>query len=156
VQRGHPEDLAWACHLGTLLVAVGFVLRARIANAIGFFWLVLGNVCWTMDLATGGEFLPTSTLTHGVGLALAIVGLRAFGLPRGAWWQAMVAFVALQQLTRWTTPSNANVNVAFRVWTGWEGTFPSYPTYMAMLWAVGLATFFVVSVVARRLLARAP
>ena len=155
MQRGHPEDLSWACHLGTLLVAAGFFLRTPTANAIGFFWLVVGSACWVMDLAAGAELIPTSTLTHGVGLALAIVGLRAFGLPRAAWWQAMVTFVALQQLTRWTTPPEANVNVAFRVWAGWERTFPSYPTYMAMLWAIGLATFFVVSAAARRLLARA-
>lgn len=152
--RGHPEDLWWACHLGTVLVSAGFLLHAPTANAIGFFWLLVGNVCWLTALAAGGEFLPTSTLTHGIGFVLAIAGLRAFGLPRGAWWQAMVAFVALQALTRWTTPPDANVNVAFRVWAGWERTFPSYPAYLAVLWAIGLATFFVASVAVRRLLAR--
>lgn len=155
VLRGHPEDALWACHLGTLLVAVGFFLRAPTANAIGFFWLLIGNVCWMIDLANGAEFLPTSTLTHGVGIVLAIVGLRAFGLPPHAWWQAVIAFVALQQLTRWMTPPGANVNVAFAVWTGWEERFPSYPPYIAMLLAIGAATFFVVSTLVRRLLPRA-
>lgn len=151
---GHPEDACWACHLGTLLVGAGFLLRAPRANAIGFHWLVIGTGCWILDLASGGEFLPTSMLTHGGGLALAILGLRAFGLPSGAWWQAMAAFVALQLATRWATPPEANVNVAFRVWSGWEQRFPSYPSYVVMLWTLGLAGFATVSAITRRLLAR--
>ncbi len=152
VHRGHPEDLVWACHVGTLLVAFGLAARSPVANAIGFLWLVVGNVCWAMDLAAGGDFLPTSILTHAGGLVLGALGLRRMGLPRHAWWQALVGFVLLQQLSRWTTPPDANVNVAFRVWTGWEARFPSYPAYLAMLYAIALASFFVIDRVARRLL----
>jgi hypothetical protein len=58
-------------------------------------------------------------------------------LPRHAWWQAVLAFLALQQVCRWLTPPAANINLAFAVWQGWEARFPSYPAYLAML--VGLA-----------------
>jgi hypothetical protein len=152
VARGHAEDALWACHVGTLLVAAGFCFRSPLANAIGFLWLVVGNVCWIGDLASGDTFFATSTLTHVGGLALAIFGVRRFGLPAGAWWRAMAAFVALQLLTRWTTPADANVNVAFRVWSGWEDRFPSYPRYMAMLWATGLIAFAAIVAATRRLL----
>jgi hypothetical protein len=154
VLRGHPEDGCWACHVGTLLVAAGYLWRAPRANAIGFFWLVVGNVCWLIDLANGDAFIATSTLTHGGGLVLALAGLRAFGLPSGTWWQALLAFMALQLVTRWTTPAAANVNVAFHVWSGWESRFPSYPIYLIFLWTLGVTAFAAIAAVARRLFAR--
>jgi len=60
--RGEPYDLLWACNVAAVLVALGLLLRNATLNAIGLLWLCFGTSLWILDLATGGEFLPTSTL----------------------------------------------------------------------------------------------
>ena len=148
--HGEPENLFWACHLAVLLVALGFALRSPALNAIGFLWSMMGNPLWLLDLAGGGEFLPTSLLTHVGGLVLGVAGIRRFGMPSGAWWKAGALFALLQILCRAVTPEAANVNVAFRVWAGWESTFPSYGLYLAVLYPAFLAFFFAVERAAQR------
>jgi hypothetical protein len=149
--HGHPEDLLWACHIGAVLVGLGFLAASPTSNAIGFFWLLIGDALWGLDLAGGAPLLPTSLLTHGLGFGLSLIGLRSYGLPRHAWWQAVLAFLVLQQLCRWLTPPAANINLAFAVWSGWEQRFPSYPAYLAMLLTLALLAFFSVDRLLRRL-----
>jgi hypothetical protein len=150
LRHHQPENALWACHLASVLVGAGLVFRSPSANAIGFLWLVLGVPLWLTDLAGGAPFLATSLLTHVGGFVLALYGLALLGMPEHAWWKAIVAFVALQQVTRVLTPPAANVNLAFAVWPGWEGRFASYRSYEAMLVAAGLVGFFVVERVTRR------
>lgn len=151
---GHPEDALWACHLGALLVGLGWLARAPLPNAIGFFWLAMGDVLWGIDLATGGELLPTSLLTHGGGLALGVLGLARLGMPRGAWVWAIAAFLVLQTVCRFTTPPDLNVNLSHVVPSGWEARFPSYVSYQALLLAIGAAGFWLVERMTRSWLRR--
>ena len=148
--NGAPEHLLWTCHLAVVLVAIGFLLASPTWNAIGLCWSAMGNPLWLLDLAAGGEFIPTSLFTHAGGLALAIVGLRRFGMPAGVWWKAGALFAALQMASRAITPAEENVNVAFRVWTGWEGVFPSYAIFLAVSYPLLLGYFFAVERVAQR------
>jgi hypothetical protein len=74
------------------------------------------------------------------------------GMPRHAWWKAILAFLILQQLSRWFTSAETNVNLAFGVASGWEDVFPSHLAYLALLVAVGAAAFFGVERAARGLL----
>lgn len=150
--RGHPEDLLWACHLGAVLVGVGLLIRSATLNAVGFLWLCMGTTLWVIDLAGGGEFIPTSLLTHVGGLAVGGVGVVGLGMPRHAWWKAILAFLILQQLSRWLTPAETNVNLAFRVASGWEDVFASHLAYLALLVAVGAAAFFGIERAARQIL----
>ena len=88
VWRGHAVDALWACHVAALLIAAGALLgRARPA-AIGVSWLAFGDVLWLLDLLGGGEFFPTSLLTHVVGLGIGLVVLRRLGWPSPSWWPA--------------------------------------------------------------------
>jgi hypothetical protein len=48
---------------------------------------------------------------------------------------------ACQLLARWLTPAEPNVNLAHRVWEGWEWMFPSYPWYVVMIYSVAIAVF---------------
>lgn len=150
----HPEEVIWVCHVATLLVGVGFLTASATANGIAFLWLLMGDLLWGLDLASGGTLLPTSLLTHVGGLVLSIYGLLLYGMPRHVWWQSVVAFLVLQQVCRWITPAASNVNVAFAVWDGWEAQFRSYHRYIAMLTALALAVSFTVEQVTRRLLSR--
>jgi hypothetical protein len=152
VLRGHPEDLLWACHLGAVCVGVGLLARLPAVNAVGFLWLAVGDALWLLELAGGGELLPTSLLTHVGGLAVGAFGLTRLGMPRGSWLRAIVAFLVLQQLCRFVTPPAANINVAHAVWSGWEGVFPGYAAYQVALLAFGTAGFFAVEWLSRRAL----
>ena len=71
--------------------------------------------------------------------------------PRGVWWKAWLAIPLLQLICRLTTPAELNVNIAHKVWEGWEQTFPSYPLYLALLLGATAAIFVVVEQGFRRL-----
>jgi hypothetical protein len=144
LSRGEPQDLLWACHIAALLVGVGLLIRSADLNAIGLLWSSFGTPLWILDLATGGEWIPTALLTHGAALAFGVYGIRRLGLPRAAAVKATAAFVPLWAITRAVTPPWANVNVAFSVYQGWEHTFTSYPPYFAMLLGLAFATFMIV------------
>ncbi len=103
-----------------------------------------------IDLATGGELIPTSFLTHVVGFALGLHGVRRLGFPRGTWWKATLAFVAVWPVTRLLTPRAANVNLAFFVHPGWERLFPVYALYFFAIVALAAGTFSVVERVLHR------
>lgn len=144
VAFGHAADALWACHLGALAVGVGWLARAPRVNAVGCLWLAMGDVLWGIDLANGGELIPTSLLTHAGGLAIGIAGVVRMGLPRLSWLWAVAAFLGLQLACRIATPPELNVNLSHAVQTGWEQRFPSYVAYEAMLLAIGAASFWAV------------
>jgi hypothetical protein len=135
-------------------VGVGFLVRLPVMNAVGFLWIATGDVLWLVGLASGGEFIPTSLFTHGGGLALGALGLACFGMPRHTWWRAVLAFFVLQQLCRFVTPRQANVNLAHTVWSGWEGVFPSTTAYQIALLAIGAVACFAVERISQRVLVR--
>jgi len=143
IARGEPYDLLWGCHLAALLVASGLLLRNATLNAIGLLWACFGLPLWIIDVATGGELMPTASLTHVGALAIGIYGVRLLGMPRGSAWKALAAYCALWLVTRLLTPPAANINLAFRVYPGWERLFPTYPIYCAVLLATA-ATIFAV------------
>jgi len=150
--HGRPADALWGCHVACLLIAAG-ALRARATPAaIGVLWLCFGNPMWLLDVATGGELLPTSVLTHIGGFIVGILVLRKLGFPRHTWWKATLAFLGLLGLTRLVTPRAANVNLVFAVASGWEHTFPSYPLYLLLMVSAGTATFFTAELGLRKVL----
>src|SRR5579871_4400833 len=128
--RGHPEDLLWACHLGAALIGVGILARAATLNGIGLLFVAFGTPLWLLYLSSGGEFLPTSLLTHVGGLVIGLFGVRRLGMPAGVWWRAVTALAGLILLCRLITPAQANVNVAFAVPSAWQKSFSSHPAYL--------------------------
>ena len=151
IYHHHPEDLLWGCHVGTATIAVSLLFRSATGNAIGVLFLLLGVPLWLLDVATGGELMPTSVPTHLGGLTIGLLGVGALGMPRHAWWKASLAMIALVLLCRCVTPERANVNVAFHVQPGWEGLFPSHGWYLVMLTALSGVVFFVAELGLRRL-----
>jgi hypothetical protein len=142
--RGEWYDLFWACHVAALFVGGGLLARSAVINSVGVLLGLMGLPLWLADLAAGGEFYPTSVLTHVVALCTGLYGAFLLGLPRGSWWRAALVLVGLIGLCRLVTPPGPNVNVAFAIQHGWESRFTSHGSYLA--WMVGSATvyFFVV------------
>jgi hypothetical protein len=142
VWRGHAEDVLWSCHVAAVLVGVGLLGGGATWVAVGVTWLIVGEPLWVFDVATGGVLTPTSLLTHVGGLVVGLIGLRQLGVPAGVWWKALLALAALQQLCRWVTPRQANVNAAFTVYPWMQPYFSSYGRYyVAMLLLFGLLFF---------------
>jgi hypothetical protein len=156
VANGNLADAFWACHLASVLVGVGLLTGRPHPAAMGFLWLVVGDVLWGLDLATGGELIPTSLLTHVGGLVLGGFAVVRMGMPRRAALSAIGAFLVLQLLSRWLSAPATNLNLAHAVWPGWEDAFPSYVGYQAMLLTIGFMSFFVVEWGCRRALALRP
>jgi hypothetical protein len=150
ISRGHPDEMFWACHLGALIVGIGLLLRRPAIAAIGFLWLCVGDVLYVISLIGGTEFLPTSLLTHGGGLAVGFYAVWRFGIPRHSWWRALLAFLVLQEICRLVTPPATNLNLAHAVWSGWEGVFPSYRVYQVILVTIAGASFAGIEWLARR------
>ncbi|MEE9466347.1 MAG: hypothetical protein V3W14_12340 [Candidatus Neomarinimicrobiota bacterium] len=140
--NAYPWGLLWCCHLAAVLVGMGLILQWPTLNAIGFLWLCIGNSLWVLDLATGGEFIRTSTFTHIGGFLIGIYGIRTLGMPGSVWYKALFSFFILQLLSRWVTPAPENINVAFAVWGGWESSFSSYFWYMALLYGLFALVFW--------------
>ena len=138
------HDLLWGCNSGTLLLGLGLTVGWLRLAAVGALWLSLGTPYWIFDVSSGGEFIPTSLLTHIGGLGLGLHALRQQGLPRGAWWQALLAMIPLQLLSRLLTPRAANVNLAWDIYPGVAKLFPSYPLYWASNMLIAGLVYFLV------------
>jgi hypothetical protein len=152
VWRGHPEDVLWACHVAAALIGVGLLGSWPTCVAIGVTWLAVGVPLWLFDLAVGGEFSPTSVLTHVGGLIVGLIGLWRLGMPDQVWWKALLALAALQQLCRWVTPEEANVNVAFSVYPWMKAYFASYWVYYAVMMPLFGVLFFGTELVLRKVI----
>lgn len=138
--RGEWYDLFWACHIAALLVGAGFLMQNAALNGAGVLLGLMGLPLWLADLAAGGEFFPTSVLTHVVALGIGLYGVARLGMPRGVWWRAALVLVGVITVSRLVTPPEPNVNVAFAIQHGWEQHFASHASYLA--WMIGSATAY--------------
>lgn len=141
VRHNTPWDAIWICHIAALMIGLGMVLGLARLNGAGFLCAALGLPSWLLYLIDGGDFIPTSVLTHALAPALALAGIHSFGLPRGS---AALAFFLLIPLTAasWRfTPPDANVNLAFGPVAGlslWTAGPPVHYAFLFGQWAVGL------------------
>lgn len=138
------ENILWACHVGCLLVGLGWLARWPLGNAVGLLWLLPGIFFWALYLAGGGQFMWTSLFIHAGGNLLGMWSARVLGFPAGAWWKAGLAYVALILISRRFSRTSENVNFSIRVWQGSEKHFPSYNRYVAGLVLGAFALFYVI------------
>ncbi len=151
----NPHHVLWVCHVGCLIIGVGILTHQPRLNAAGFLWLVYGVPMWLVNLFTGAEWTLLSTLTHIGGLICGVWGLKQMGMPRFSWLGAVLGLFGLVGLSRIATPREANVNLAFDVWKGWESYFPSHFWYLVILFLGCMVVFIIVEGVVRKYLSRA-
>lgn len=149
--RGTAGDLLWACNVAVPVLAIGCFLRSGTLCACAVMCLAFGLPMWALDLATGGDFVPTSLLTHVGGLALGAVAVRRLGWPRGSWRLACGGTALLVAVTRLVGSPERNANLAFRVHDGWERHFASHLPYLAAMWLASAVAFFVLERAASRM-----
>ncbi len=144
IVHGEPYHLLWACHSGCLLLGLGFLSSRPWLASVGLLWLLLGLPLWAIGLFTDSSYVLTSVLTHLGGPLVGIIGIRTLTVPRYSWLAASVSLLLLWVVTRVVTPPAANVNLAFKVWAGWETVFRSHAVYLLFLFVSATGFFFVI------------
>lgn len=130
-REGHPGNSLWMCYLANLLLAAGLFLARPELLRPGALWILPGIPLWMLDMISTGIVRPTGVLAHLGGAAVGIYALGRYRAGRGAWLHAFLLFLAVQQLCRWVTPPDLNVNLAHGIYAGWEKMFPGYWAYWA-------------------------
>jgi hypothetical protein len=144
VHSGEFTHLGWMCHLSSLLIGIGLLSRRPLLNGVGLLWLVVGTPLWIFENTQNiDNFVWTSTLTHGLGPLIAILGIRELGWRRGSWSRAGIGLIFLQPLS-WVIPGaeEANLNLAFRTWHGFESVFPDHFLFLVTVVLICTAIFY--------------
>jgi hypothetical protein len=110
----------------------------------------MGVPLWLLNVLTSHDFMLTSTLSHIGGIIIAVYSLRFEKMPRFSWAAATAGLAVLGFVSRLVTPQQANVNLSFAVWQGWEDKFPSYFWYVVMLLTIATFTFWILDLTVRR------
>ena len=129
-------ELLWACHVATLCLALGVLLRRRDAVATGWlFHLAIGLPAWLVEIVvTRGTFgaarvdgwlFTSSTLVHLLPIAVGAMWLRTDGyaIPPRVMLFAWLIQSALIPLSKPFTPPELNINLAHSVWPALSHTF---------------------------------
>ena len=151
-------ELLWSCHVATLCMALGVLLRARTAVAAGWlFHLSIGLPAWLVEIVvTRGTFgaarldvwlLITSTLVHVLPIAVGAMWLRrdGFDISWRAAALACVIYAAMIPLSRPLTPPELNINLAHGVWPALSRAFPRLWIFQVSACAVCAISVLVVT-----------
>jgi len=147
LQDGKGAESLWVCHVSNLILAAGIAGRWPRVIALAVCWMAVGIPLWAYDMAMTGEVTVPSVLSHLGGLAFGMYALRRVRISYNPWLPALLAYLVLQQICRWFTPAELNVNLAHRAYEGWDVLPGGYATYwlgLALtgalaLWATGRA-----------------
>lgn len=129
LQNGKGADSLWICHVSNLILAVGIAGGRPRVIGLAACWIVVGIPLWTYDMALTGEVSAVSVLSHLGGLAVGVYALRRVRISYNPWLPALVSYLLIQQLCRWLTPVELNVNLAHRAYEGWQGLPGGYAAY---------------------------
>lgn len=149
ISVGRPSNLLWGCHMAALGVGTGLLLRIPLFNAMGMLSLIFGVPLWLLSVATGGEFLPTSMLTHLGGFVLGLYGVWKMGLPRQTCFILWVVTCFLIALSRAVSPLTENVNLAYGAPPGWDW-MPGWPLFGLIVLGGAASQFALGQIILRR------
>src|SRR5262249_22095730 len=127
---GGMGNMLWMCNVGNIFLAVGiFFIHWGLIRAAAI-WTIPGLLLWMRYVLFQYDFVISSALAHVGGIIIGMIALRRVRMDRWAWCYAFVWYLFLQLTSRLTTGPPLNVNVAWRIRTGWEGDFSSYLRFM--------------------------
>jgi hypothetical protein len=152
LRLGESRDMLWICNIAPITLAIGCLLVRPTLIAMALMWLTLGTPLWLLDILGGGSWMVTSLFTHFGGWAIAFVAIRRTGIARRSWVHASIGILLAQIAARLFTRPEYNINLAHKVWAGWEHVFPSFPVYWTVLVALNMAVYFATEVLMVRVL----
>ena len=153
-RAGTLHNLFWVCNVMNLVLAASLAARWPRGIWIATLWLLTGTPLWLWDAILTNVFDVHSFLTHVAAAGLGVWALFRTPRPRHLWWQAVLAAIALQLVTRALTPPETNVNVAFAAYGPVARALPGLAAWYPLAWAVNIATFCVTMLVLDTALAR--
>lgn len=148
---GGAGNLLWMCNIGNLLLAIGLFIERRELMRAAAIWTIPGLAIWILYVVLKYEVVLSGILAHVGGILVGLFVLRIVRMDRIAWAYAFAWYLILQLAARLFTSPDLNVNVAFRIQTGWEKTFTSYWKFWIVmsavvatgLWVIGLVLSFI-------------
>jgi hypothetical protein len=133
------ENMLWMCNVANLMLAAGLLLGAKRVIRLAVMWLIPGLPIWLFDAFLRGGLLFTSFLTHIGGLVVGLIVMRRVRADKWSWLFAFGWYLLVQQLSRLFTSDYWNVNVAHRIYPGYESVVSHY-------WQFWLLTTLMVAV----------
>lgn len=143
-------DCLWMCHVANVMLAFGMLMHRPTAITLAAVWIVFGIPLWIYDMWHTGQLNPISTISHVGGLLVALYAVAHVRVSANPWFYGILVYLAIQQLCRWVTPAALNVNLAHRIYPGWEQRFGDYGAYWGAItlatavsiWAIGLLLMY--------------
>jgi hypothetical protein len=135
-RAGGLGNLLWMCNVGNLVLAIGLFSGRREVIRAAAIWTIPGLIIWIRYVAFDYGFVFSSLLAHAGGIVIGLIALREVRMDRSAWAYAFIWYLIMQLGARLITPPDLNVNLAFRIQTGWENTFSSYWKFWIVLTAI--------------------
>jgi hypothetical protein len=141
--NGGLDNMLWMCNVGNLLLAVGLLAGVKWIIRMATVWLIPGLPLWLFEVVRNGGWLFTSFLTHIGGLIVAIVAVRSVRAGKWSWLHALVWYLVMQLLSRALTSPFWNVNVAHRIYGGYETVVSQYWQFWLLTTAMVAAGLWV-------------
>ena len=133
------ENMLWMCNVSNLLLGAGLLFDVKRVIRLAVFWLIPGLPIWLFDAFLRGGLLFTSFLTHIGGLVAGLIVMRRVRADKWSWLYAFAWYLLIQQLSRLVTSEYWNVNVAHKMYPGYESVVSNY-------WQFWLVTSLMVAV----------
>lgn len=149
--RQEIPHILWVCHMSSLVIALGFFFCRIEFIRISVLWLIIGAPIWPIEIIRTGIVELTSIGTHYLALLIALFVIVRQGMGKHSWLYASIWFLFLQQITRWVTPAELNINLAHAVYPGWERSFPAYWQYWIFTTGCSIMSLWLISKLLARL-----
>lgn len=123
------ENMLWMCNVSNLTLAAGLLFDLKWLTRLSVIWLIPGLPLWLVEVVGHGGWMLTSFFTHIGGLIVGLVAMRWVRADKWAWLYAFGWYLFIQQLSRLLTSNEYphwNVNVAHRIYKGYENAVSHY------------------------------
>ncbi len=125
-KNGGLDNMFWMCNVGNLALALGILLGQKWMIRPAVIWLIPGLPLWLFEVVRNGGWLLTSFFTHIGGLAVGIIAIYKVRADKRTWGYALAWYWVMQLLSRLFTDPFWNVNVAHRIYGGYETIVSEY------------------------------
>ena len=142
IKRGKGGDSLWICHASNLVLSLGLMLGNSTLIRLAVLCIIPGSLFWIREMIRTKEVLTTSILSHLSGIAIGVYAISKIGISNYAWVHSLAWYLLLQQLCRFYTPFELNVNLAHKIYEGWEMFFKDYKVYWLSSTLLGTFLFW--------------
>ena len=144
IQVGAPDWIVASCNISNLMLGIGMIFGAPLLVRVATIWLIIGLPMWIIDAAVTRDLWWSSIYSHVGGFLIGLYAISKTRATGRSWLPALIWFVFLQMITRYTTAPELNVNIAHFPYELIKGWFTSYWMFWpacllvvtAMVWVV--------------------